>query len=78
MRKGACFMALYTEMQSIITRYQDLLPELAPDVQAGLSTMAEMATFFAKCAKAGKFMIPVGNAYPYLLLMGRVICACFL
>lgn len=78
MRKGACFMALYSEMQSIITRYQELLPELAPDVQAGLSTMAEMATFFAKCAKAGKFMIPVGNAYPYLLLMGRVICACFL
>lgn len=78
MRKGACFMALYTEMQSVITRYQELLPELAPDVQAGLSAMAEMATFFAKSAKAGKFMIPVGNAYPYLLLMGRVICACFL
>jgi alkylation response protein AidB-like acyl-CoA dehydrogenase len=78
MRKGACFMALYKEMQDIITRYKNLLPELADDVQAGINTMAEMATFFAKSAKAGKFMIPVGNAYPYLMLMGRVICACFL
>ena len=31
--------------------------------------------FFASCGKAGKFLIPVGNAYPFLMMMGKIVCA---
>jgi hypothetical protein len=29
--------------------------------------------YFAGCAKAGRFLIPVANAYPFLMMMGKVI-----
>jgi len=38
-----------------------------------VNTLAETAMYFAASAKGGKFMIPVGNAYPFLMLMGKVV-----
>ncbi|MEN6476067.1 MAG: acyl-CoA dehydrogenase [Syntrophaceae bacterium] len=80
MKKGANFMALLGEMNATIARYQDdpTLADLAGDTQAAVNALADMAVFFARSAKAGKFMIPVGNAYPFLTMMGRVVSAWFL
>jgi hypothetical protein len=37
--------------------------------------LADLAMYFASCGKSGKFMVPVGNAYPFLMMMGKVILA---
>jgi alkylation response protein AidB-like acyl-CoA dehydrogenase len=80
MKKGTYFMGLLGEMNAAIAKYKDVegLKDLADDVQAGVNTLAEMAMFFAKCGKEGKFLIPVNNAYPFLMLMGKVVSAWFI
>ncbi len=40
-----------------------------------MNTLAEVAMLFAASGKAGKFMIPVANATPFLMLMGQVVMA---
>jgi alkylation response protein AidB-like acyl-CoA dehydrogenase len=75
MKKGAYFMGMLGEMGSCVQKYSAELPELAQDVQAGVNAIAEMGMFFAKCAKEGKFLVPVNNAYPFLMMMGRVVVA---
>jgi hypothetical protein len=75
LKKGMYFMNLLGEMGKTVGRYQAALPELAPDVQAAINTLAEVAMLFAASGKAGKFLIPVANAYPFLMLMGQVSMA---
>jgi len=77
MKKGAYFMTLLGEMNKTVadTRGIEALKSLAEDVQAGVNALAEIAMFFASCGKAGKFLIPVGNAYPFLMMMGKIVCA---
>ena len=75
LKKGMYFMNLLGEMGKTVGRYQAALPELAPDVQAAINTLAEVAMLFAASGKAGKFLIPVANAYPFLMLMGQVVMA---
>jgi len=77
MKKGLYFMSLLGEMNATVAAYQGnaALKDLAADVQKAANTLAEMAMYFAGSAKAGKFMIPVGNAYPFLMLMGKVVMA---
>ena len=77
MKKGAYFMYLLGEMNSTIAKYRetDGLGGLADDVQAGVNALADMGLFFAQCGKAGKFLVPVGNAYPFLMMMGKIISA---
>lgn len=29
--------------------------------------------YFATCARSGKYLIPVDNAYPFLMMMGKVV-----
>jgi hypothetical protein len=74
-KKGAYFMNLLGEMGATVSKYQSnpSLKELAVDVQSTVNILGEMAMFFASCAKAGKFMVPVGHAYPFLMLMGKAI-----
>ena len=80
MKKGMYFMGLLGEMNATIAKYKDVegLKDLAEDVQAGVNTLAETAMFFAKCGKEGKFLVPVNNACPFLILMGRVVSAWFI
>jgi hypothetical protein len=75
MKKGAYFMNLMMEMGATVAKYgsREGLQDLAADVQASVNVLGEMGLFFAKCGKAGKFMIPVGNAYPFLMMMGKVV-----
>jgi hypothetical protein len=75
MKRGAYFMGLLGEMGSCVQKYLTELPELAPDVQAAINALAETGMFFAKCAKEGKYLIPVNNAYPFLIMMGKVVMA---
>lgn len=75
LKKGLYFMNLLGEMGTTVGKYQAALPELASDVQAAMNTLAEVAMLFAASGKAGKFMVPVANAYPFLMLMGKVVMA---
>ena len=75
LKKGMYFMNLLGEMTKTITAYKDNpeIRDLAADIQQAVDTLAETAMYFAICAKSGKYMIPVGNAYPFLMMMGKVI-----
>jgi len=75
MKKGAYFIGLLTEMNSTIARYKGALPELAAEVQEAVNTLGEIAFFFATCGKQGKFLVPIVHAYPFMMLMGKVVCA---
>lgn len=75
LKKGMYFMTLLGEMGATAAKYQSALPALAADVQAAINTLAETAMLFAANGKAGKYMIPVSNATPFLMLMGQVVTA---
>jgi len=74
-RKGANFIALLGEMNGAIRKYGGIegLKDLAADFQAGVNLLGEMGMFFAQCGKAGKFFVPISNAYPFLNMMGTVV-----
>ncbi len=80
MKKGTYFMALLGEMNNTIAKYREneQLKGIASEVQAAVNTLAEMAMFFAGCGKEGKFMVPIAHAYPFLMMMGKVVSAWFL
>jgi len=75
MKKGLYFISLLGEIGAVTARYKDrpLLNGLSDSVQAAANVLGEMAMFFAASGKAGKFMIPVANAYPFLMMMGKVV-----
>ena len=75
MKKGAYFMSLLMEMGNTVNKYKDLAgnADVAADVQNAVNKLAEMGMFLASCAKQGKFMVPVNNAYPFLMMMGKVV-----
>jgi hypothetical protein len=77
MKKGAYFMTLLGEMGATVAKYQgvEALKGMAADVQAGVNALADIGMFFASCGKAGEFLVPVGNAYPFLMMMGKIVCA---
>ncbi len=77
LKKGMYFMGLLGEMNATVAAYQGnaALKDLAGNVQQAVNTLAEMAMYFAGSAKAGKFLIPIGNAYPFLMMMGQVVMA---
>jgi hypothetical protein len=77
MKKGAYFMSLLGEMNATIAKVKGkpALKDLAEDVERAVGALADMAMFFAKCGKEGKFLVPLGNAYPFLMMMGKVTSA---
>jgi hypothetical protein len=77
MKKGTYFMHLLGEINATVSSAKEIpgLKDLADDVQAGGNALAEMGLYFASCGKAGKFLIPVGNAYPFLMMMGKIVSA---
>jgi hypothetical protein len=70
-------MHLLGEMNATVATAKEnpQLKGISDDVQAAINSLAEMSLFFASSAKAGKFLIPVGNAYPFLMMMGKVVSA---
>ena len=80
MKKGAYFMNILGLMGSTVTKYKDVggLKDLADSVQAGVDALADMGLYLANCSKAGKFFVPINNAYPFLMMMGKVVSGWFL
>ena len=80
MKKGAYFMNLLGLMGDTVARYkgQEGLRDLGEAVQTSVNILADTAMFFASCGKTGKFLVPVNNAYPFLMMMGKVVSAWFL
>lgn len=74
-KKGANFIRLLGEMNSTIQAYNgiDELKDLAADLQTAVNLLGEMGMFFAQCGKAGKYFIPITNAYPFLNMMGNIV-----
>jgi hypothetical protein len=62
-------------MNATVTKYKEQpeLTGLAADVQGAVNTLAEMGIFFSTCAREGKFLVPVSHAYPFLMMMGKVV-----
>jgi hypothetical protein len=75
MKKGAYVLSLLGEMNATVTKYKEQpeLTGLAADVQGAVNTLAEMGIFFSTCAREGKFLVPVSHAYPFLMMMGKVV-----
>jgi alkylation response protein AidB-like acyl-CoA dehydrogenase len=80
MKKGAYFMNMLGLMGSTITKYKDVdgLKDLADGVQASVNALADMGLYLANCSKAGKFFVPINSAYPFLMMMGKVVSGWFL
>ena len=80
MKKGAYFMNILGLMGSTVTKYKDVsgLKDLADGVQAGVNALADMGLYLANCGKAGKFFVPISSAYPFLMMMGKVVSGWFL
>ncbi|HPI92238.1 MAG TPA: acyl-CoA dehydrogenase [Deltaproteobacteria bacterium] len=80
MKKGTYFMNLLGLMGSTVTKYKEIegLKELGDAVQASVNVLADTAVYFASCGKAGKFLVPINNAYPFLMMMGKVVSGWFL
>ncbi len=74
-KNGASFMALLGEMGKTVKRYKgvDDLADLADHVQDAANTLGEMGLFFAQTAGEGNFLLPISNAYPFLMMMGKVV-----
>ena len=77
MNKGAFFMSLIGEMSETVAKVKGIpaLKDLAEDVEAGVASLPDLAMFFGKCGKEGKFLVPLAHAYPFLMMMGKVISA---
>jgi hypothetical protein len=75
MKKGTYFMSLLNEMSNTINKYKNLdgNADIAADVQNAVNKLTDMSMFFASCAKQGKFLVPINNAYPFLMMMGKVV-----
>jgi alkylation response protein AidB-like acyl-CoA dehydrogenase len=79
-KKGLYFMSLLGEMTATAARYEGhpVLKPLAGELREAVNALADMAMYFAGTLKAGKFMVPIGNAYPFLMMMGKIVMAWFL
>jgi len=77
MSKGAFFMSLLGEMNNSVAKVKGIsaVKDLAEDVEGAVGVLADVAMFFAKCGKEGKFLVPLAHAYPFLMMMGKVISA---
>jgi hypothetical protein len=74
---GKNFIALLGEMHAFIAAEKDnaKLKDLVAKLKEGVDVLADLGGFFAQCGKEGKFLVPVGNAYPFLNLAATVLSA---
>ena len=75
MKGGTYFLSLIEEMNATLKKYEVSLPNLSGDMRSAINTLAEMVKHFAGCMKEGKFMVPILNAYPFLMMMGKIVSA---
>ena len=75
MKGGAYFMTLIGEMMNTLKQYGEILPELSKELEPAVKDLADITLYFSNCAKEGKLVYPVINAYPFLMMMGKIVCA---
>lgn len=75
--KGLNFMNLLNEMTKTVMKYRsdEALMDLCGEVGRAINSLAETALFFTAAAKEGKQLVVVANAYPFLMMMGKVVLA---
>lgn len=75
--QGSYFMDLLGEMNTTVAKFKVIaaLKELAEDVQTAINTLTDAIMFFSSCSKEGKFYVFWGNAQPFLMMMGKIVCA---
>jgi hypothetical protein len=75
--QGVYFMSLLGEMNTTVATFRVIaaLKELAEDVQAAINTLTDVIRFFSSCSKEGKFFVFWGNAQPFLMMMGKIVCS---
>jgi alkylation response protein AidB-like acyl-CoA dehydrogenase len=74
-KKGKVFIDFIDEMRRVVAQYapDGALSDLVGKLKRAIGLLSETSGFFAKCSIEGKFLIPIGNAYPFLNLMAIVI-----
>jgi len=72
--KGANFMNFVTLINETVEKCKGIptLKDAAEELDKAKNTMAEIGGFFAQCGAEGKFLVPIGNAMPFLELMSNV------
>ncbi|MGV8080070.1 MAG: acyl-CoA dehydrogenase [Syntrophales bacterium] len=78
MKGGAYFMELIEEMNQVLNRYKDCCPDIVDDVYGAVEALVNTVLYFGQCGREGKFALPLVNAYPFLMMMGKVVSAWFL
>ncbi|HMK65891.1 MAG TPA: acyl-CoA dehydrogenase [Thermodesulfobacteriota bacterium] len=79
-RKGMNIMNLLAEMQKNLNNLkgkEEFAKYVAP-LEEAVNAWVDLTMFFAQSGKAGEFMVPVLNAYPYMEIFGDVIIGHFL
>jgi hypothetical protein len=71
------FIYLLGEMNSSVATFKVVaaLKDLAEDVQVAINTLTDVMMFFSECSRGGKFFVFWGNAQPFLMMMGKIVCA---
>jgi hypothetical protein len=74
-KKGKYFTDFIEEMRRVIAENvpDGKLADLVGKLKAAIGLLSETSGFFAQCSVEGKFLIPIGNAYPFLNLMAIVV-----
>ncbi len=72
--KGTNFVNFLNIMGDFIEKNKGnkTLADAIAALEKAKNSFAEIGGFFAKCGAEGKFLVPVGNAYPFLELMGNL------
>jgi hypothetical protein len=72
--KGGNFISFITLMGDVIAKNKaDSLKDAFGELEKAKNTLAEIGGFFAQCGASGKFLVPIGNAYPFLELMSTAV-----
>ncbi len=74
-KKGKYFTDFIDEMRRTIARVapDGPLADLVGKLNDAVGLLSETSGFFARCSVEGKFLVPIGNAYPFLNLMAIVV-----
>ncbi len=74
-KKGENFKNLIGEINGFIKEAQNngRVSDIVVKLKEGVSTLIDIGEFFSRCGKEGKFLVPIGNAYPFLNLMATIV-----
>ncbi|MEN6464245.1 MAG: acyl-CoA dehydrogenase [Syntrophaceae bacterium] len=75
MNSGKDLQGLISEMNGIVEKYlpNPVLHDTAECVKSAVNDLLGAVVFFMHCGQKGEFMIPIINAYPFLMATGKVV-----